>query len=199
MFGQTDHVPGLFYIHTRFFHVDFCPLCPTQSYLVLELQGEANRAIEIPTHGKSVAVAWLRFFSVLFFVVAIIIAVAATIDDSMNASQKIGYYIPILPTLLFVIFAMVSKLIQNASYESATELCAGLGPELGPRLQGAVNRKFNRSGGVIMADAIPLDEDEEVDGFQDEEAVEIIEIEQKLPSKTEDVPIISFSWFPVQV
>jgi len=182
MFGQTDAVPGLFYVHTRFFHVDFCPLFPRQSYLVLELQGEMNRALEIPTHGKSIWVAWIRFLSVVFSIVAAIMCFIP-MDDDFTGSP-LPYYIPVLPALFLLNFAIRGKKLQNASYESASKLCAGLDPELGARLQSAVDRKFNRSEGVVMAEAVPLDEDDEMDAFVDEEAVEITEPAQPY-SKTD--------------
>ncbi len=36
MFGQTDRVPGVFHVATRFFHICFVPLYPMKSILVLE-------------------------------------------------------------------------------------------------------------------------------------------------------------------
>jgi hypothetical protein len=58
LYGKVDHVPGLFYIATTFGHVNFLPLMPLQSYLVLD-DGQ-ERAIPLPTSWKSVLVAWFR-------------------------------------------------------------------------------------------------------------------------------------------
>ncbi len=82
-YGKVDHVPGLFHVATRFFHIQFFPLIPTGSYLVLEeLKGLArlkfgcggksellgdlgpsrtgDRCVKIGWSAKSVSLGWLR-------------------------------------------------------------------------------------------------------------------------------------------
>mmetsp|Transcript_28337 Transcript_28337/g.47022 ORF Transcript_28337/g.47022 Transcript_28337/m.47022 type:complete len:258 (+) Transcript_28337:161-934(+) len=40
--GRTDQIPGLFLVKTTFFHIDFIPLVPIESHLVLEGELEAT-------------------------------------------------------------------------------------------------------------------------------------------------------------
>ncbi len=65
-FGKVDHVPGLFFVKTRFLHCMWVPLVPRESYLMVE--DEACPPIQIRLRWKSVWVAWLRSF---LFVIAL--------------------------------------------------------------------------------------------------------------------------------
>lgn len=60
LFGKVDAVPGLGHVATKFFHVNYVPLVPTASWLVIEESGNDWRGCEIPLSTKSVMVAWLR-------------------------------------------------------------------------------------------------------------------------------------------
>jgi hypothetical protein len=57
-YGKVDHLPGLFYVSTTFFHVNFVPLFPTGSYLIFDDGKE--RGIKIGMSGKSILFAWMR-------------------------------------------------------------------------------------------------------------------------------------------
>jgi hypothetical protein len=61
-YGKVDHVPGLFHVATLFFHVQFIPLIPLGSYLVLEgrKQNGGLPAIEMRWSARSVLLAWIR-------------------------------------------------------------------------------------------------------------------------------------------
>ena len=181
MFGKTDAVPGLFYVHTRFFHIDFIPLCPTQTYLILELRGEANRAIEIPTSGRSILVAWLRFLSVLFSLLFFFLALASLDDPSIGASAT--FFGLFAASCSLVGFAMCGKTLQTANYETAVELCSHLG-QLGPLYRRKIDQHFSRSNGIVLAEATVLEDHEysdEEEGFTDEVEVEVTEISKSSP------------------
>jgi hypothetical protein len=62
LYGQVDRVSGLFYVSTLFFHVNYVPLVPLRSYVVLEgsEKGGAFHGKKVPLHLKSVAVGYLR-------------------------------------------------------------------------------------------------------------------------------------------
>jgi hypothetical protein len=67
LFGKVEQVPGLFHVATQFFHVNFVPLFPTKSWLVLhgsEKTGFGHNSwqgIELGSiRWGSVGVAWLR-------------------------------------------------------------------------------------------------------------------------------------------
>jgi hypothetical protein len=61
-YGKVDHVPGLFYVKTRFLHVWWFPFVPRESYLFFdEKPGWGGlRGVKIPLRWKSVCTAWIR-------------------------------------------------------------------------------------------------------------------------------------------
>src|SRR5205807_1455815 len=68
--GKVDQVPGLFHVATRFLHIYWIPLCPTQTFLIaknlrLDAKGlpavaDGRAGIRIPRSWKSVAVGYFR-------------------------------------------------------------------------------------------------------------------------------------------
>ena len=65
LMGKVDEVPGLFHVATKFGHINFLPLIPMQSYVVLGKNGRSFRGVPIPMSGKSVLAAWGRSIGVL--------------------------------------------------------------------------------------------------------------------------------------
>jgi hypothetical protein len=59
LFGKVDHVPGLFYVVTRFVHVNYLPVGPDQTYLIMD-DGTGNRGVPIQFSVKSMLMAWFR-------------------------------------------------------------------------------------------------------------------------------------------
>ncbi len=61
-YGKVDLVPGLFYVASDFAHVQFIPLFPTASYLILDgtQSSKGSHGVRIPMSGKSVLVGYLR-------------------------------------------------------------------------------------------------------------------------------------------
>jgi hypothetical protein len=53
LFGKVDQVPGVGYVATRFFHIDYLPLVPSQSWLVFQQTGKTWRGVKIPLSLKS--------------------------------------------------------------------------------------------------------------------------------------------------
>jgi hypothetical protein len=74
MYGKVDVVPGLFHVATRFGHVYYLPLIPTQSFVVLGQQGDQFTGVPIPLSGKSILLAWVRAILVVAFISATIAA-----------------------------------------------------------------------------------------------------------------------------
>ncbi len=67
LFGKVDQVPGLFHVATKFFHVNFVPLFPLGSWVVLHgsekssLTGTSWNGVELERiRWSSVSMAWLR-------------------------------------------------------------------------------------------------------------------------------------------
>ncbi|HLN31288.1 MAG TPA: hypothetical protein VK395_26340 [Gemmataceae bacterium] len=67
LYGKVDHVPGLFHVATMFFHVQFLPMVPWQSVLVLEGRKAGGKPAMMPIRlsGKSILIGWLRLALVL--------------------------------------------------------------------------------------------------------------------------------------
>lgn len=171
LFGGTDEVPGLCHVATKFFHINFLPLCPLTSYLVLK-QNFGHRSfqgVEIPLDGKSVALGYVRalataaaLFTGIWFI--------ATANDPTATNDKWISLVYFLLTFLLACLLMWHKATRRASRERATELATLLGSKLGPRFgrlaQRHVNQHYQRNAHM----SVPTTIDEEEEGCdQDEE------------------------------
>jgi hypothetical protein len=57
MFGESDQVPGIFAVRTRFAHFNYLPLFPTKSFLMFT----KDRGVELPgVQWGSALMGWLR-------------------------------------------------------------------------------------------------------------------------------------------
>jgi len=67
LYGKVDEVPGLFHVATVFFHVQFIPVLPRRTVLVMGDQYRASRqkAFAVPLCGKSILIAYVRVALVL--------------------------------------------------------------------------------------------------------------------------------------
>jgi hypothetical protein len=77
LYGKVDVVPGFFHVATRFGHVYYLPLIPTQSFVVLGENGKQFQGVPIPMSAKSVFIAWVRAF---LFVACISLSIAALVN-----------------------------------------------------------------------------------------------------------------------
>jgi hypothetical protein len=83
LFGKVDHVPGHFHVATKFYHLNFIPLIPEGSWVVLEGSvksrglGTSWQGVKLgKLHWASVRMAWLRFGLVVLAIVAPFVALA---------------------------------------------------------------------------------------------------------------------------
>ena len=89
-FGKTEDVPGVFHIATKFFHLNFVPLYPKGSYLVIDkpmspsTRGQVG--VAIPLNMKSVGLAWARGVAWVTFVFSTVYAMG-TSDGSYSEPQ----------------------------------------------------------------------------------------------------------------
>jgi hypothetical protein len=62
LYGQVDRVAGLFYVSTQFWHLNYVPIVPLRSYIVLDgsEDGDTFRGKKIPLQWKSVVIGYLR-------------------------------------------------------------------------------------------------------------------------------------------
>ncbi|EJK66535.1 hypothetical protein THAOC_12542 [Thalassiosira oceanica] len=171
MYGETDVVPGLFSVQTKFSHVNFLPCSPIQSYLVFQEQTSLRgRAVEIPMSKKSITAARTRCLSWIFVVVML-------------------FVLPVLGLVLLAcgVLSLVMKSYDSnhhASHERAVELCSALGPALGPAgvaaLRRLVDLNFQQRFETVAQD--DNDGNEEGGGLGEGEVSEDLEFAEFLPS-----------------
>jgi hypothetical protein len=67
LYGKVDQVPGLFHVATQFFYIQFIPVIPVGSVLVLDqrVSGNASGGVKIGWSGKSILAAWGRLVLLL--------------------------------------------------------------------------------------------------------------------------------------
>jgi hypothetical protein len=101
--GQVDRIPGLFYTSTLFWHIDYIPLFPLRSYIVLEgsEDGEAFRGKPIPLRLKSVLVGYLRGW----------LAAAAVFIGCVAAAATTGFYIGVENHGIIAVFAAIAATV----------------------------------------------------------------------------------------
>ena len=137
LLGATDAVPSVFYVATRFFHIDFLPLFPLESYIVLK-QGGAKK---IPLSCKSIAVAWLRAIGWAGVLASFIWLTIAYDDKNRFSFPALGCF---LAAVLIASLFTWHGCTNNATYERASELSSKLGPRLGPLVQRRVDAHFQK-------------------------------------------------------
>src|SRR5262245_52980403 len=83
LFGKCDQVPGVGYVATQFFHIQFLPLVPLQSFVIEEGSegGDGFRGVPIPLSIKSILFGWLR----AGLVIGAIVGMIASIDNDRPA------------------------------------------------------------------------------------------------------------------
>jgi hypothetical protein len=138
LFGKVDQVPGLFHVATKFFHLDFFPLIPTGSYLVVE-QSHTPREIALPWKAKSILCAWLRLALMAgaaclsFFGAGMLIFVMLELADGRQVDRR-----EMVPAVASAVSAIVLWSLLYGSYVftrakplRALELArlAGISPE----------------------------------------------------------------------
>jgi len=74
-FGKCDRVPGVFYVVTQFFHINFLPLIPVSTYLVLEgsESGGTFKGKKISMSFKSILIAWGRWALIIALLISAVV------------------------------------------------------------------------------------------------------------------------------
>ena len=128
-YGKCDVVPELFYVATWFFHVDYMPLIPTGSRLILGQSGNQYQVVKIPLSFKSILLAWTRAaFCVATFGTGFWALI--TLLDAKQARET-GLLLPVTVALFcagIFVFLMLYPRRKMPSYERACQLAklAGL-------------------------------------------------------------------------
>jgi hypothetical protein len=153
-YGKVDHVPGLFYVATNFFYVQFIPLVPTGSVLVID--DGSQRAMSLGLHGKSVLFGYFRAASVVGGVLAMIFGVIGLAENDLVAGA-----ILIGLGLLGILLFLLSYKLGKANAERAVHLAvkAGIPPEV--VAQYFVDAEINPDDFPVqeVQEEIPADED----------------------------------------
>ena len=78
MFGKTDVVPGVCHVVTKFFHINFLPLIPLESYVVITGSDKDGsfRGKQIGMCLKSVLTAWARAAMVIAGTISAVMVLA---------------------------------------------------------------------------------------------------------------------------
>jgi hypothetical protein len=123
LFGKVDAVPGVFHVATKFFHLNFLPLIPTSSWVVLEgtqeqgLTGSSWRGVELSSiRMSSVLMAWLRFGLFAIALASVVMGLASM--DSGRATMVGGLVVGGLAVAGF----FFSYQLGRASAESLQKL-----------------------------------------------------------------------------
>jgi hypothetical protein len=119
LFGRVDEVPGRFYVATEFYHVQFLPVVPMQTYLVLRQDADGWEGVKIPLCRKSLAVAWLRAAALVLAGVAALwaLAEAARSDSRWQTPAAVA----LVATAVFVA-SKWWRVVTHAHVERACEL-----------------------------------------------------------------------------
>ena len=120
-YGKCDVVPELFYVATWFFHVNYLPLMPLETRLVLGQQGNMYRVVGMRLSIKSILWAWSRTASGAVAIVAGIIAFGLWVaapepDDCVPAALVMAI------SGMYFAFAMLFPCRRMPSYERACKL-----------------------------------------------------------------------------
>src|SRR4051812_21676800 len=93
-FGKVDQIPGLFHVETTFFHIQYIPLIPFESHLVIEdTQTDGRfRDCRIPLSGKSIAFAWGRTALLIGGCILAVLGFFELVSMQMGNGQPLHFF-----------------------------------------------------------------------------------------------------------
>lgn len=121
LMGKCDTVPGLGHVETKFGHIYYLPLIPTQTFLVLSKSGKNFRGVPLSLSFKSILMAWSRAILLVAGLVFAIMTVMFAVDPKSGDN-------PIIPGIVaafcWIAAAVLSyaKPFTHASFARACEL-----------------------------------------------------------------------------
>jgi len=122
-YGKVDHVPGLFFVASSFFYINFVPLFPTGSYLIID-DGK-QRGFRLGLSGKSVVFAYLRALLLCGGIVAVALGLMEVSKHPHVAAGLIGA--GVVAGLLFFLTYKITKPSPRRALRLASQ--AGIPPE----------------------------------------------------------------------
>ena len=126
-YGKCDVVPELFYVATWFTHINYLPLTPLETRLVLGQQGETYRVIAMRLSIKSIFWAWSRTVSGGVAIIAGISALGSWVASPHPDASGVQALVTAISGMYFA-FAMLYPRRRMPSYARACKLAeiAGL-------------------------------------------------------------------------
>jgi len=102
LFGRVHRTPGLFYVATMFWHINFVPLVPVRSYVVLEgsEKDEGFQGARIPLSFKSVLAGYLRGW----------LGAAAIFTGCVGAFAATSFYVGVQGAGVLAVFAVAAAM-----------------------------------------------------------------------------------------
>jgi hypothetical protein len=119
-YGTCDVVPELFHVATVFFHVNYAPLIPLRSMIILEKRGDEFYGVNIPMSFKSVLLAWGRMIAFLAMMGFGIFALILWESHRRRANPWIPTWLAVASGLVFLLLMIIPR--RKASYARACEL-----------------------------------------------------------------------------
>ena len=105
-----------------FFHIDYLPLVPSQSWLVFQQSGKTWRGVKIPLSPKSLLIAWGRTASIVAGVGGLLMALATSSGGQSFNATTAELILLSLAGWGFFAFSKLHKSVTRASYPRACEL-----------------------------------------------------------------------------
>lgn len=124
--GRVDDVPDILYVKSKFLHLNYLPLLPTSSYVILEGSEKSGgfHGVQIPMSVKSVFAAWLRTAFLFSAAMGSIIAVVGLSDRQKDAAFILtGLTVAAASVGLY----WLSRKLLRASMRRAVQLAEHLG------------------------------------------------------------------------
>jgi len=124
-YGKVDHLPGLFYVETSFIHIQFVPLFPTCTYLVID--DAQKQSCPIGPSGKSILFGYMRAFFVLGCIASLFAAIAALIEvvEGRSTWLVVAAFVGLIG--LFPLLWFLSYKVNRPGALRALELAAQVG------------------------------------------------------------------------
>ena len=122
LYGKVDAIPGIGHVATKFFHFDYVPLVPTESWLVTAQSGKTWRGVKIPLSAKSVFVGWGRAAAILVAVGGGVMALVSGLDHRPDPTAIAAGGGIVAAAVGFVVLTYKLSWFNRASYARACQL-----------------------------------------------------------------------------
>ena len=153
LMGKVDEVPGMFHVATKFGHINFLPLIPMQSYIVIAQNGGNFRGMPISLSGRSILFAWGR---VAAFFGCIVGAIWGLADYGISGSLWPALAILAVASAGIFYLLMWHKPMRRASFNRANELATmlRLGSGAFERIQALYGESSGRGFDVLPVEPV---------------------------------------------